>query len=297
MTTLGSTVLPGAASERRSWLANHPLLAYFIIAFAGTWLLVWPMALIPNLPDPAFILLFILSSFIGPTVGALVVTAATEGRTGVKAFLRRFVLWRVGPQWYLAALGANLAIWVLGYAAIVGPGLLGEVAANWPLLLSVFLPQVVFGILIPSLGEEPGWRGFALPRLQERHGPVYGSLILGTLHGIWHLPAFFTPLLGPFSIASFVPFVITAALATFIYTYIFNHTRGSILIAMLIHASGNAASQYLTALFEQGGIALPEAGLLGAFVTNGWLNVAAYGVAALLLIVLTRGRLGYRAAD
>jgi hypothetical protein len=88
-----------------------------------------------------------------------------------------------------------------------------------------------------------GWRGFALPHLQAAYGPVVGTIILGTLHGIWDLPALFTPLLGPFTVERFIVFVLTAAAGTFIYTWVFNNTRGSVWMAMVLHASSNAASQ------------------------------------------------------
>jgi membrane protease YdiL (CAAX protease family) len=151
--------------------------------------------------------------------------------------------------------------------------------------------MVAFGFLIPSIGEEPGWRGFALPRLQARYGPVKATLILGLMHGLWHLPAL-PLLLSPFAPEKVLPFVLTAVAGTFLYTWLFNHTRGSVLLAMLAHASGNAATQWLTALLAQSGLAVPEAGLAGWLVASGWLNTLAYGAAALLLLALTRGRLG-----
>lgn len=293
MRTLDTTGVPRQTSGLRAWIAEHPLLAYFIIAFAGMWVLVWPMALIPNLPGLVFIALFILSVYTGPALAAFVVTSVTEGRAGVMDLLRRMVRWRVAPQWYLVALLANLTIWLLAYLAVIGPGLLGSLIDHWRLLLSVFLPQVFFGIFMPALGEEPGWRGYALPRMQTRYGPVPATLLLGFLHGVWHLPALFTPLLGPFSIPYFIAFVLTAMFGTVIYTWVFNHTRQSVLIAMLLHASSNAASQYLGELLQQADIVLPTTGWMGALLSNSWLNVVAYGIAALLLILLTRGRLGY----
>lgn len=297
MDTLEATGAAKPADGLRAWLAQHPLLGYFVIAFAGMWALVWPMALIPNLPDPIFLILFVLNAFTGPALAAFVVTAAAEGRAGVNDLLRRCVRWRVAPHWYLVALTANLVVWLLAYTAVTGSNLLGAAAAHWPLLLSVFLPRMLLGLIIPSLGEEPGWRGFALPHMQARYGPVPATLLLGFLHGVWHLPALFTPLLGPFTVPGFIAFVLTATFATTIYTWVFNHTRQSVLIAMLIHASSNAASTYLGTLLDQAGVVLPESGWLGTLIAQGWLNVIAYGAVALLLITLTRGRLGYETSD
>jgi CAAX protease family protein len=286
----------------RHILANHPLTGYFVLAYALMWMFALPLTLSRNqgigllpydLPDGAGNALFLLTTFSGPTVAALVVTGLTDGRGAVKQLLARCLQWRVGIGWYLVALGANLLIWLLSYSAIVGPRLLSAAVTHASLLLTTFLPFVALGILIPAIAEEPGWRGFALPRLQRRHGPLVASLILGTLHGLWHLPALFTVNFGPLPLANLLPFVLTAAVATVSYTWVYNHTGGSILIAMLFHASGNAATGWLTALLKDSGLPVPHQGLAGSLAATGWINVIAYGVAALLLIVLTRGRLGY----
>ena len=301
MATFTRTAPTPAASGIRRLAAGQPLASYFALTFALSWGLVLPMTLSRNigvgllpydLPDALGIALYVLASFVGPTVAALVVTGLTEGRAGVSALLRRTLQWRVGPQWYLVALLANLSIWLLAYSAVLGPGLLGAALVNWPLLLSVFLPMVAFGMLIPAIGEEPGWRGFALPRLQARYGPLWATLILGAIHGLWHLPALGTIMLGPLTMGELPPFILTAVGATFLYTWVFNHTAGSVLLAMLTHAAGNAAVQWLTALIEQSGIAQPAGGMGGWLIDSGWLNALAYSVAALLLLALTRGRLG-----
>jgi hypothetical protein len=112
-----------------------------------------------------------------------------------------------------------------------------ELAADF----TVFLPIAALGVIfLPR--DEPGWR-FALPRLQFRHGPLR-TIILGLLHGLWHLPAF-TPFLGPFTPSRFLAFIITAVFASFFYTWLFNNTGGSILIAMITHGASNAASQLM----------------------------------------------------
>jgi hypothetical protein len=159
----------------RPWLAQviarHPLVSYFALTFALSWGLVSPMTfsrnigigLLPyDLPDALGIVLFILASFVGPTVAALVVTGLTEGRVGVWALLRRCVQWRVGLQWYLVALLANMAIWTLAYSAVLGPGLILAAATHWPLLITAFLPSVAFGLLIPSPSRRAA--GSAVPR-------------------------------------------------------------------------------------------------------------------------------------
>lgn len=283
--------------------SNHPLIAYFLLAFGLMWLFVVPLGLsrshgrglLPyDLSEGLGNALFLLGTFSGPTVAALIVTGVIEGRAGVRRLLRRFVQWRVRPRWYLVALGVNMLIWLLTYTVLIGPELLIAAVSRWALLLSTFLPLVVFGIIIPSIAEEPGWRGFALPRLQQNYGPVVGSLILGSLHGLWHLPALMTINFGPLPLANYLPFMLTAACATIIYTWVYNHTSGSILLAILLHAASNAASQWLSTLFQEARLQSPTVGLTGFLASTGWLHVIAYGLVTLLLIVTTRGRLGYQ---
>jgi uncharacterized protein len=170
---------------------------------------------------------------------------------------------------------------------------LAAALGNQP-LLSTFLPLVAFGIIIPSIAEEPGWRGFALSRLQQRHEPIVASSILGTLHGLWHLPVLFTVNFGPLPLANIVPFMLTAAFATFMYTWVYNRTGGSIMLAILLHAASNAASGWLGTLFKEARLAEPKLGLGGFLASTGWINVIAYGLVALLLVIATGGRLGYR---
>lgn len=303
MAGIAATAQPAPRSGVKGLIRRRPLVAYFVLAFVLTWLPILPMTLSRNagigllpydLPDILSIMLFVLTTFMGPTMAALIVTAATEGRMGVKRFFMRFVQWRVGLVWYVVALFTMLSIWLLAYTAVVGLPLLFGAVTHWSLLFSTFLPLAAFGILIPAIDEEPGWRGFALPRLQQRYGPVVASLILGGLHGIWHIPAVFTRFFGPLPVAGLVPFILTAALATVIYTWVYNHTNGSILIAMLLHASSNAATGWLTALIKETNGVVPTSGRVAYLVENSWLNVIGFGLAAVLLLILTRGRLGYR---
>ena len=286
-------------------IKRRPLTAYFIFAFGLMWLFAVPLAFSRNqgigvlpydLSDAIGGVLFLLATFSGPTVAALIVTSVTEGRAGMKRLLKRCMQWRVRPHWYLVVLLINMMIWLLSYSALMGPQLLVAAATHWPLLLSTFLPMVAFGIIIPSIAEEPGWRGFAFPRLQERHGPIVASLILGTLHGLWHFPALLTINFGPLPFQNMLPFMLTAAFATFIYTWVYNQTKGSVLLAILLHASSNAASVWLGTLLEESGLHEPSQGMAAYLISTGWINVIAYGLVALMLVIGTRGQLGRRAA-
>ncbi|HEX6306276.1 MAG TPA: type II CAAX endopeptidase family protein [Anaerolineales bacterium] len=271
-----------------SWIREHPLRAYFALAFAGTWVVFSPIILskvlgLFSLPDSAAVLLFILSTFTGPFVAALVVTNAIGGRPGLGKLFRRMVQWRVGIQWYLLVLLGYPALLYVGLTLAEGPGLLANPVESLPLLASAYLPNVVLGILMPGLGEETGWRGFALPRLERLYGPLLGSLVLGILHALWHLPAYLTPgfiQAGPFDPVIFVANSGAIIASTFLWTWLFNNARGSILFAMLFHAASNASLMLI------GRLAL-------APFANTWAGLEIFGVAALAVIALTRGRLSY----
>jgi len=279
---------PGAA--RQGLLTHHPLVFFFIIAYAGTWLVEMPYVLSEDgaglLPFSSPLLATVLpvtSIFLGPFLAAFIMTGITEGRAGIRRFLRRFVLWRVGLGWYLFVLIGIPVILVL--SVIVLPGVLASFQGLAPLdplpLLGIFVYIFFLG---GPLGEEPGWRGFALPRLQSLHGPLVGSLILGILWGLWHLPLFWTPwnTLTTFNV---VVFVLGTICLTIIYTWVFNNTKGSLLIAILLHASFNVAAAGIVAPLFPAPIVL-DYGLLPILV--------GFGAAALLVVALTRGRLGYQ---
>src|ERR687890_203415 len=280
-----------AATHRgiRALLARHPLVSFFVLAYAGTWLSELPYVLseygVGLLPTRSPVLLWTspVSVFMGPFLAAFVMTGATEGREGVGRLLRRFVLWRVGLGWYLFAFVGIPVIAVV--SVVVIPGVLESfegLAAMAPLsLLGIFVYVFFLG---GALGEEPGWRGFALPRLQSLHGPLLGTLILGPLWALWHLPLFFTPW-NTLTTSNVVVFVLATTCFAIMYTWVFNNTKGSVLIAILIHASFNASVTGIVAPLFPAPI-LEDYGLLPI--------LGGFGALAVVLVALTRGRLGYQ---
>ena len=143
-------------------------------------------------------------------------------------------------------------------------------------------PLVLMVVLGGPLIEEPGWRGFALPRLQRLHGPSIGGLILGIL---WHLPGFLVPQKLPPSgtVMDFVRFSLALISLAYIIQFVFNNTGGSVLMAILTHATWNTFySAVLVEIFPA---------VVGSYLN---LTIGAW-VLALVIIAVTRGRLGYRA--
>ena len=291
------SVLTNTLSADRGFsgfIRRHPLVSYFVLAYGIMWLAISPMVAdaleIANIPDVLSLLSYILSSLLGPTVAAFWVTGVLEGKSGMRTLLRRTFQFRAGWQWYTVVLFVPLMIWFGAYSFLYNGAPLMGLVSNPSLLVSIFLPNVLIGLLIPSIGEEPGWRGFALPRLQKLYGPILGTLILGTLHGVWHLPALLTPMFDPFTITGFIEFVLTAIAASFLYTWVFNNTGGNVWIAIVLHSSGNAAVKLVSEL-------IPQDVVLSGWLKvldSGWINLIAFGMVAALLLIMTRGRLGYQ---
>jgi len=274
-------------------LARYPLTFYFLLAYAGTWVVTVPFALSANgvgflpfgVPDGSVIFVSAVWVFLGPTLAAFIVTGTTEGRAGIRSLMHRYVLWRVGLRWYLVVILGPPVIILL--ATIVLPGALASfqtLAPLHPLLLLVSFPLVlIFG---GALFEEGGWRGFALPRLQRLHGPLVGTLILAPLWACWHLPLFWVTVWGtPPTILNMVLFLASVIFMTIVFTWVFNNTKGSILLAILLHTSFDAFVGPVGLLFPA-----PVVTDYGGAVPL----LIGLGVTALLLVALTRGRLGYQ---
>lgn len=274
-----------------SWVRQHPLVTYFGLAFAGTWGIFGPvwlgrqgLGLLPlQVPDVLAIILFLVSTFAGPTLAAFVVTAAQSGKPGVKQLLRRYVQVKVGLAWYTLLL-VGYPLLIIGALCVASGNLspLTGLLTHWPTVLSVYLPAVLFNFIFPALGEEPGWRGFALPQLQNQSGPLVASLVLGAIHAIWHLPVYIVPGMmqaGSFDLITFVANSLAIVAATVVWTWFFNKGQSSVFFAMLIHAVSNASVSYAVSLTP----VLPN---------NPWLLAEVFGACALVLILATRGRLG-----
>ena len=284
-------------------VTGYPLTAFFALAFLGGWTVLLPTVLFESgfgfvpidIPAPAIMLSFIPAAMVGPALGAFVVTRMVEGKQGTRQLLRRILRWRVGVQWYLIAVFGVPPVYFLAASLVLGTAPLEALIEDWPFLFTSYLPKVVMVFLIVSLWEEIGWMGFALPRLQDRYGPLLASVVLGVLWALWHLPAYFNSTqvvadkvgLGELDRLLYLlpPLMLLATFTRIVMTWLFNVTMGSVIVVTLFHAAFNTSNNELVTAF------MPEMNRI--FVNNGWLY-AVLGVLALLLTLFTRGRLSYK---
>ena len=265
-------------------LRRQPLVSFYLLAFAWTWAYVILFLIVFPVPD---FFLRTTPGDLGPLIAAIAMAAVVAGRAGVKTLLAGMVQWRMHPGWYALALLGVPAAYTLSIALTPG----AAASFHAPSLGAVLLypaMYVVLGVIGGPLTEEPGWRGFALPRLQQRWGPLAGTLVVGFLWSAWHLPNYFRPdwssVNGGPSFSGVAIFTVAALTMSVLISWAYNRTNASVLIAILIHASLNF-SQGLT------GDWFPAA------KNNEVAPVIALVVIAAAIVVATRGRLGYPAAQ
>lgn len=289
----------GLNTQRRGIIgviARHPLLSFFILADALSWIAwipyvlsqnglgVWEFAF-PDVLGTSQILGMLPGAYLGPITAAFIVTAITGGAAGLREWGARLWKWRVRWHWYaIALLGVPAAIVLTG---MVFSG--GQVVAPSLAALAVYVPFLLLQMMTTGLAEEPGWRDFSLPRLQVKFGPMRAAFILGPLWALWHMPLFLTEW-GGWPDADWTrPLAFTVFCIAFnvVMSWVFNSTGQSLPLSMLAHVSVN---NFVSVLW---GEMFPTVGehLVMPALAAGAL------VAATLVIVLTRGRLGYRAVE
>lgn len=232
-------------------MKKYALVTFFFLAYLFTWSNWLPQALnsrgITSVQVPGFLTLV---SGYGPALAAIIVISLTSGWLGLRELFGRLLRWRVGIQWYLIALfmpafvillAITINKWTGGVAPDFSVATFPFGPPETPLLQKLVILILVFTLGFDGLGEEIGWRGFALPKLLEGRSALVSSLILGALWAVWHFP--YTLTKGTF--LSEVPlywFFINLLALSVIYTWIFNNTNGSLLLPLLFHAAGNTTS-------------------------------------------------------
>jgi membrane protease YdiL (CAAX protease family) len=225
--------------RRPIWARRSSLLLYFVLAFALSWW-VWPLRLLNPTSSP-------LVPF-GPALAAFAVSALVEGRRSVLDLLRRLARWRVHVVWYLVALAGPFALTTLAVALTIAAGAPPPTFAgylDWPVVLATVAQTAV----VVGLFEEPGWRGFALPRMQSSLGAGRAALVLGVIWVLWHLPLLISDRTGQ---RPWAPFSVWAVAESVILAWLYNGTGGSLPIVILFHSAGNTSVRYVLPEFTAG---------------------------------------------
>lgn len=230
-------------SGLRGFIIRRPVVTLVLCAHLGLWGAIATVLFLGAPPRP----MSTVGAILGLAVPALAITAALEGKAGVRDLLGRSLRWRVSWPWYLfAVLTVPLGSLLLA-PLFAGPAVLEVLGENWALIFTVFLPQVLINLVTVQIFEELGWTGFAQHRVQRVHGALKTSLLLGVVFATVHFPMYLIGMpLTPQSVLGVVALqVIVIPLALFIrvlLTWTYNRTGFSVLLAAILHASFNAAS-------------------------------------------------------
>ena len=221
---------------------------FFILTFAFSWGLGGLTIL--AFGQPGYVIgrstnnpLFFLFFGFGPSFAAFITAGLVGGRAEVSELLSRMGRWRVDFRWYATVV---VGIPALALSAAVGAIMGGASASEfvrpfqggfgdrWYQVAFYLLAALVGEILGGPLSEEPGWRGYALPRLLKSQNPLSASVALGLIWAVWHGPLFFMPGVHQFHM-SFPLFAVNVVALSILFTWVFIHTRGSVFIAILMH--------------------------------------------------------------
>jgi len=232
-------------NQTTAFLKRHSLVLGIVLMF----LLTWPLDLVNNgivkIDIPFIVLLFLGWGF---GLASVIMTGLTLGKEGVVSLLKRYIQWRVGWKWYLTAFLLEPILQALGvygnalitgvapdYSRVMAYKLFGEGGTLWLFIVPFFMIDLI------ANGEEIGWRGYVLPRLQAKYNALTSTLILGLVWGFWHLLKFlphWNPLMFAFFLLHTMSFAVTLS-------WLYNNTKGSLLLVAMMHASANTAGVFL----------------------------------------------------
>lgn len=278
-------------------IRRRPLVAFFVLANIMSWAAWSPYVLSNNglgiwdFDFPAVLGTtqfagVLPGAYLGPIFAAYIVTRVADGREGVRRWVRRMTKWRVGLLWYIGtALGVPALIVVTGLALSGDDIHMPPVTA-----LVAYVPGLLIQMVTTGLAEEPGWRDFALPRMQRKFGPLGATAVLGPLWGVWHLPLFLSewggwPDVTWMRVGEFVAF---ATVFSVVVTWVFNRTGQSLPLIIVLHVSVN---NFMSIVYSD---MFPS---LGTPEHASHVTLLAATTAAVLVLIATRGRLGYRPAE
>jgi len=264
-------------NQTTAFLKRHSLIIGIALMFALTWPIDLANSGVLPIKFPFVVYLFLGWGF---GIASVIMTGLTLGKDAVITLLKRFLIWRVGWKWYLVP-------FLLAPALIVGGVYLNAALTSVPPDFNTVMAYKIFGksaylplFILPFFmvdfianGEEIGWRGYILPRLQAKYGALTSALVLGVIWGFWHLPKYLTH----WNTVSFAWFMAHTTIVSVLYTWLYNGTKGSLLLVTLFHAATNAT-----------GVFMPIAntvfsGNMGAYV----IFILLETVAAIIIVIAT----------
>ncbi len=236
------------------------LLVFFELTFAWSWGC-WLLSSIVKPQFPSLAGALFLAGGFGPSIAAIAVVRYVGGRDGLRGWLIRCLQWRVGWRWLALAFFLPLAVIALAAALHVA---LGGTMASSPAsghMLMVAMNFLLVLLIGGPLCEELGWRGFALPALQERYGWRVASLILGAIWGLWHLPLFYIANTAQSHIP-FTVFIASTVALSVLFAWLFNRTGGSVIPALVLHTAVNTWGWVIPVMVMREGDSLRPYGLM-----------------------------------
>ncbi|WP_168203276.1 CPBP family intramembrane glutamic endopeptidase [Oceanispirochaeta crateris] len=245
---------------------DKPVRKFFVLTFCLSWIFWLPMIMVGE----DHFLLRVAGTY-GPLTAAVLLTANREGLKGLKKLLSSLLLWKTGLIWYVFCFfsTAVLALIALGIYSLLDRN---KLLFNDPSQLFLSIPIFIYVLIFSVLGEETGWRGFALPKLQEKYGTLKASFIIGLIWAFWHSPLFFIE--GNFH--QEIPlwlFILQEIYISIVISWIYNKTGGSLLLVHIFHAASNTTLGLLPVLpQETGGDRLP------LYILCGLLTILTYGI-------------------
>jgi membrane protease YdiL (CAAX protease family) len=274
-----------------AFIKRHPVLTYFALTFAISWgcvlMVIGPGGILGTTELSEVLMPFAyLAMLLGPSVAGILLTGLVYGRAGFRELLSRLLRWQVGARWYAVALltAPLLMTAVLLALSLLSPEFLPSIFASDD-KVTLLLSGIVAGLMV-GIFEELGWTGFAMPRLRLRYGVFATGLIVGVLWGMWHFPLFSGSgsSFGTLPRALYLSVQLFSFLPPFrvLMVWVYDRT-GSLLVAMLMHASLTASTLIL----------MPLATVV-QFVTYDLVLASALWVFVAAVAVVNRGRLTRR---
>jgi uncharacterized protein len=228
-----------ARMSLKNFAANHPLVAFFALAFGITWG-GWALLLATRSIASCSTMCILYPGW-GPSIAAVIMAVLIGGRIGLGNLMRSLLRWRVGLQWYVVALFVALAVVFtsIGIAMLFfGKFTDSSFSPYWYTPFLALFPAIGIHFIFSGLPEELGWRGFALPQLMAKHSVLVASLILGIFEGLWHLPNY--TILSPFSPLIFAIFFLNVLAVGIFRAWLYVNTNRSTFIVTLFHGALDA---------------------------------------------------------